>query len=362
MDLKTSAALAVDRPLRYCTRVAQAEEARRQHAEIIKHHVFENVRKLRPLKKNDIVCIMVGRNEMLRLPDALRHYRALGVDRFAFIDNLSDDGTREYLMEQPDVDVVATGNSYAEAHSAVYWFEKISLSYGWGRWNVLVDPDELLVYDGMHSHDLHDLTRVLEKRRALAMTAPLVDMYSDAEINHVVYESGQPMIECCRYFDGDLKWTNGPNGERYFSGGPRRRLLSRPGQPFKHSLMKHPVYRTDRRIIRESIHQIDPRPHRRVPTGALLHFKFLSDFSDRVQRAIEHGQHYQGGIEYKRYAEGLTDGTLLTMMYENSRRLDTLDDLLKAGNPKTYQLERPRKEKYSSSPSLSVFSARNKGR
>lgn len=331
VNLKLKAILAAAKFMKYAQQVAKAENMRKSHANKIKHHVFTNVRKLPAPKKNDVVCIMVGRNEMLRLPDALRHYRELGVDRFAFIDNLSDDGTAEYLLEQPDVDLISTASSYAEARSAVYWFEKVSLSYGLGRWIVLVDPDELLVYDGMDRHDIHDLTAFLDKRRSLSMCAPLIDMYSDLPIHEVRYERGDRMMDCCRYFDGDYTWYVNSREERYLNGGPRRRMLSTEDQSFRHSLMKFPVFKTDLKLSRSSIHNISPLPSWSIPTGALLHFKFLSDFSDRVQKAIEYGQHYQGGIEYKKYAEAIANGSLRTMMFDGSRYMESVSDLIAAG-------------------------------
>lgn len=42
-------------------------------------------------------------NEMHFLPAFLPHYRKLGVDRFFFIDDRSDDGTLEFLALQDDV-------------------------------------------------------------------------------------------------------------------------------------------------------------------------------------------------------------------------------------------------------------------
>lgn len=321
MDLVSKLAIEYSWLHNYLLQVSAAAKSRRDHRNAIKHHVFENVRKLRPTKKDDIVCIMVARNETLRLPDALRHHRELGVNRFAIIDNLSDDGTREYLLEQPDVDIIATANSYAEARSAVYWFERLSIEYDKGNWFLLVDPDELFIYDGMRHHDLHDLGRLLEKRKAFAMPAPLIDLYSDSDILEVEYEAGQKMVDCCRYFDctGYLKGV-GSKGERWMRGGPRTRLLSTPEEPFKHALMKYPFYRMDRRLQRISIHQISPQPRPNVPVGALLHFKYLSDFASRVHKAIEYGQHYQGGIEYKKYAEGLENHKFKSMMYRGSKK------------------------------------------
>src|SRR5260370_21953978 len=45
------------------------------------------------------------RNEQLRLPAFLRHYRNIGVQRFFFVDNASNDGSAEYPRPQPAVPV-----------------------------------------------------------------------------------------------------------------------------------------------------------------------------------------------------------------------------------------------------------------
>ena len=55
-----------------------------------------------PQRPGEVRACMVVRNESLRLPSTLAHYRQLGVDRFLVIDNGSDDGTLEFLRGQPD--------------------------------------------------------------------------------------------------------------------------------------------------------------------------------------------------------------------------------------------------------------------
>ena len=52
---------------------------------------------------DDILVAATVRNEMIRLPYFLEHYRKLGVGHFLFVDNGSDDGTAAWLAEQPDV-------------------------------------------------------------------------------------------------------------------------------------------------------------------------------------------------------------------------------------------------------------------
>lgn len=69
-----------------------------------------------------ILAFSAVRNEMLRLPYFLKHYRALGVDHFLIVDNDNDDGTAEFLAAQPDVSLWTTKHSYRLAR------------FGWIGW------------------------------------------------------------------------------------------------------------------------------------------------------------------------------------------------------------------------------------
>ena len=88
------------------------------------------------------------RNEGLRLPAFLKHYRGLGVGRFFIIDNDSTDGTTDYLIGQPDVHLFRTANRYSEADMGTDWLNALLATFGVGRWCVTVDIDELFAYPG----------------------------------------------------------------------------------------------------------------------------------------------------------------------------------------------------------------------
>lgn len=68
-------------------------------------HALVEVSGLSPLPRHshEILLFSKCRNESLRLPAFLRHYRNLGVNRFFIVDNESTDGSTEYLVTQPDV-------------------------------------------------------------------------------------------------------------------------------------------------------------------------------------------------------------------------------------------------------------------
>ena len=65
-----------------------------------------------------IFCI---RNEKFRLPYFLDYYRRLGVTQFFAVDNNSTDDTQSYLLEQEDVHVFFTTQSYKESNAGRKW-------------------------------------------------------------------------------------------------------------------------------------------------------------------------------------------------------------------------------------------------
>ncbi len=60
------------------------------------------------IKPDDILVFSTLRNEQVRLPYFLKYYREMGVNHFLMVDNGCDDGSREYLAEQPDVSLWST--------------------------------------------------------------------------------------------------------------------------------------------------------------------------------------------------------------------------------------------------------------
>ncbi len=71
--------------------------------------VSDNTNKI---KARDILSFSTLYNENIRLPYFLEHYRKMGVAHFLIVDNDSDDGGREFLLEQPDVSLWHTTSSY----------------------------------------------------------------------------------------------------------------------------------------------------------------------------------------------------------------------------------------------------------
>ncbi len=72
------------------------------------------------------------RSQAHRLPAFLAFYRAQGIDRFFIVDNGSDDGTRDYLLAQPDVHLYLTTDAYAEYGGGMRWLNELLVEHGSG--------------------------------------------------------------------------------------------------------------------------------------------------------------------------------------------------------------------------------------
>lgn len=292
---------------------------------------LEAVRVASSIPDRGVVCISVMRNEMLRLPDFLRHYRELGVARFVIVDNASGDGTGEFLAEQPDVDLWRTGEPYSSP-SRREWLNALAHHTAEGRWCLIVDADEHLVYDGCDRHDLNDLIELLDRKGMQALPCLLLDMYGDGPMKDATVGGSERLVDVCGYFDRRGYEATERVTRRLVTGGPRQRLLSTPDEPFVCDLSKTPLAKWSAEAALISSHQLYPPEYNLAPlTGCLLHFKFLADFHARVVEAVEKEQYWQQSREYKRYAELLAADPDLTMMFADSERFRGAESLVEAG-------------------------------
>ena len=70
-------------------------------------------------------------------------------------------------------------------------------------------------------------------------------------------------------------------------------------------------------------------------TGALLHFKFLSDFHDRVETESARGEHYDGVREYRAYRALLRREGTVNFMTGKSVRFEDSAQLVRLGLMRT---------------------------
>lgn len=290
-----------------------------------------------PVAPGQIACIIVARNEFVRLKWLHRYYRHLGVDRFFLIDNMSDDKTLAYFTAQPDVTVLQTDENYRDTRYGVKWHNEVADAWAENRWVLTVDADEALVFDGCDRPGaLHDLVARLEAEGSEGFFAPMFDMYAEGALAETELEPGDSLIERFPMLDA-AGYQFAPKlgyPRRAMTGGVRIRLFWNnwhvPDTP--HIVMqKVPLVRWKRGFrYLASTHDMTPVKVARE-TGALLHYKFLPDFHARAMEEVRRNQHYEGAREYRVYAEFLSKTGGGSFAGPASRRFEGFETLVEMG-------------------------------
>jgi hypothetical protein len=86
----------------------------------------------------------------------------LGSAHFLIVDNASDDGTPEFLADQPDVSLWTTSASYKRSRFGADWMNWLQRRHGHGHWTITVDADEFLVYPYCDTRPVQALTDWLD--------------------------------------------------------------------------------------------------------------------------------------------------------------------------------------------------------
>ncbi|HEY0213074.1 MAG TPA: glycosyltransferase family 2 protein [Paenirhodobacter sp.] len=294
----------------------------------------------------DVLVFVTLRNERVRLPWFLKHYRDMGVGHFLIVDNASEDGSTAYLRAQPDVSLWSTDASYRAANFGMHWINHLLRHHGSGHWVLVVDPDELFIYPYSDTRPVTALTDWLDGQDIASFPAMLLDLYPKGPIDAVPYVAGQNPLEITNWFDsGNYMITRDPKLHNlWVQGGPRARALFAKTPKLAPALNKIPLVRWRRGYVYvSSTHMLLPRRLNHVydewggemAAGCLLHTKFLSVLTDKVTEEMQRHEHYAGSTEYAAYHQGLNGGLDLwtdqSEQYLNWRQLEALG-LMSKGN------------------------------
>ena len=237
------------------------------------------------------------RNERYFLPHFLAHYRRLGIANFLIYDDGSEDGTREFLMQEPCCTVITSNVRFGEMFGrepngaplrlGVALRQSIPDQLLAGQWVLTVDADEFLVLPpGVDS--LPELIVRLEGQGRILAAGPMVDFYPEA-LSSRHHDPDIDPFAANPYFDAGPLYHWGPHMRmpQQFPRGIRYRLLKtlvdRVPERVRGIYGDHPValaknwkvplLRHGCGIVRHGDHEVS------VPPGAgldiaLAHFKF----------------------------------------------------------------------------------------
>jgi hypothetical protein len=270
--------------------------------------------------RRDILLFCTLRNERERIDWFLQHYRRLGVDHFLFIDNDSDDGTREVVLAQPDASVWHTRASYKASRFGMDWINGLMLRYGTWHWCVVADADELLIYPHWESRPLRALTGWLAAEGQAVMPAMMLDLYPKGPLGAQDCPApGTDPLSLLQWFDaGNYMIQHKPVLDALLiQGGPRARMFfgKRPNRA--PTLTKLPlIYWSWHNAWVNSTHSILPRVLNRVYdraggetiAGALLHTKFLPTIVQKSATEKARAQHFGNAPVFDSYYDAVMGG------------------------------------------------------
>jgi glycosyltransferase involved in cell wall biosynthesis len=243
--------------------------------------------------QSDILCCVVVRNELLRLPYFLDFYRQKGITKFLIVDNNSSDGSLAYLQSQPDVYIWHSPLSKNKANLGSAWLELLLSKYGEGNWCLIVDADEIFYYPYCEKKNIVQLCQELDINQKIAYSAVVLDMYSDKAIKDTHYLSGTNFLESCPYFDQKFYHNKVEKGGLYnnqtcYFGGVRRRVFG--GNELDYCLNKVPLLKYNRNVLLSGGQHWTNIAEQKIAegSGCLLHFKYFS--TEHQGNAIENVQ------------------------------------------------------------------------
>lgn len=319
----------------------------------------------------------VGRNEMYFLPAYLEHYRKLGIEQFAILNDRSDDGMREYLLSQPDVLLFESRYRYGDEVNLpaglIEGTNKARILYIWRtifyarfaktRWAVQTDLDEFIHLPP--GKTFQDVARILDQDEARVAYGLMLDVYPETLSDLAAMANQREIDPAARwYFDaephlqlrtGRLPKTIHPGARaRLYKAYGTSRLYEELGVPL-------PVYRTRlKKMIRTRFGTKIPiynTMHKPVmakwPDGAYFssshnttlpgndrillpfqHYRFTGALYAKIKMAIRENSYSAGSRDHHLLSDLLQqmqERKNATFLYRKSRVLAGFDDLRRAG-------------------------------
>lgn len=273
------------------------------------------------IQSDDILCFATVRNESVRLPYFLKHHRALGVSHFLIVDNASDDGTTGYLKSQNDVSLWATPKSYRASRFGMDWLTWLQMRYGRGHWCATLDADEALIIPHHDSRSLRDLTDWLDARGVRVFSALMLDLYPKTRLSEAKYTVGTPFTDALGYYDAQgYDWELQPKYRNIsIRGGPRKRQFFKDAPELAPHMHKTPLIKWNwRYVYASSTHVVLPTrlnigfdARHNLPTGVLLHAKFLDEALRQSTAEAVRKEHFTHPQDYNTYYDQILSDPVL---------------------------------------------------
>lgn len=298
------------------------------------------------IARGDILAVLCLRNEAVRLPHFLAHYRRLGVRHFLVIDNGSTDGSDQLLADQPDVSLWRTDASYRAARYGLDWTNWLLLRHGHGHWCLTVDADELLIYPNWETRPLPALTRWLDSTGAQSFAAMMLDLYPQGAVAEQEYLAGDDPLAILQWFDAgnyslqvqpgfrNLWIQGGPRARAFFANDPRRApTLNKV--PLVKWHWRYAYVNSTHTILPALLNGVFDETGGEATSGVLLHTKFLHTIVEKSREEQARRQHFADPTRYQDYYRDLIAAPVLhnaaSTRFTGWRQLESLGLISRGG-------------------------------
>ncbi|MDR2489767.1 MAG: glycosyltransferase family 2 protein [Spirochaetaceae bacterium] len=255
------------------------------------------------LKKTtpEIIVICVVRNDLERVKIFLEHHRTLGIQHFAFFDDQSNDGTKEFLAMQDDVALFEDKQRFTSLRK-VAWINRITAYYGLNQWYLVLDSDELLIYDNCENNNIFYFLQYLKNNNISACSGIMLDMYSSDTLMPAHTDTSENIYAKLNYFDKTGYYFNHrkKNQPCIVYGGFRYRYFRTGGL-----LCKTPLFYLDKQAVYTTPHNVFPikKNFEMINGLVLLHYKFLPHDYNNYNERVKDKNMYGKSREYRQYID-----------------------------------------------------------
>lgn len=267
--------------------------------------------KLARINAEEFAVVVCMRNEQFLIRQFLDHYRALGVKAFLCVDNLSSDGTFEYLREQDDVALFVTDTPYGHSTYGVAWQQALLSNLRTGRWSLVADVDEFAFWNQDLTGNLPDLVKGEAFQGANAARLFMLDMYPQGSLSEADFQSDSPFAQA-GFVDRDPFLTNNAGNGPYSDA------------PIWTSALRHRLIPDARHdlFVAQKIALLRYEPWMRLSAGLhfvanaklaqrelmFAHFKYNAAFREKAAAEVERAQHFNNAEEYRKYLALVSEG------------------------------------------------------
>lgn len=246
-----------------------------------------------------IICVV--KNEADKLEAFFEHYRRIGFFNYIFIDNESTDRSADIIKKNGGK--IFLCHEKFSTNKKMTWINNVFSTLPENAWVILLDADELLVYDSYETRTVNDIIDDFEKNKISISGAVMIDMFSNHPCNKSDYLKNYIYFENSFHLEKSFYFNSIYGGirEREFKMNENRIFL----------IKKHPIVKKTDDVMLIHPHYVFPyeKNFKSEVYFGLLHYKLFDNEIEKYKKIAEQGGYGNGSIEYRTYLKKFTEKT-----------------------------------------------------